>query len=286
MATVVTEHVESREITDGEGVERVFNVFGTADELVALSDLKGHALCPATYNSWPRGNASLEPVCIDELNPDRCIWRATVPYEKAETQGVDRPAAGEEQFQFDTGAGNVHITQSLSTSGKYPAAAADYKGAIGVTDSGVEGVDIPAAALEFSLTRYFANNAVTVAYFGTLKNLAWHTNNASFSLVLRSGQVLTFAEGELLFKRASGGPASAADWGITFSFAASPNVEDRVIGTITGIDKGGHEYLWVRYKEAEDVAASPKRIVQIPEAVYVEKVFEAGALSNLGLDNS
>jgi len=285
MATTVTEYIESRETTDGESIERIYKVRGTASDITALADLKAHADCPSTYNGMTRGNATLTPEFIDANNEPACVWLATVPYAAAEYSGPNRPAAGEEQFQFDTGAGNVHITQSLSTTNKYPAAtAADYKGAIGVTDTGIEGVDVPAAAFEFSITRYFANADVTATYFATLKGLAWHTNNASFDLVLRSGQVLTFAAGELLFKRASGGPASPDDWGITFQFAASPNVTGRVIGTITGIAKGGHEYLWVRYKNAVDATA--KKLVQIPEAVYAEKVFESGALSGLGLDNS
>jgi len=284
MATTVTEYTESGETTDGESIERVYKVRGTASGITALAALLAHADCPATYNGMTRGNATLVPEFVTVNNEPACIWLATVPYTAAEYSGPSRPAAGEEQFQFDTGAGHVHITQSISTTNKYPATAADYKGAIGVTDTGVEGVDVPAAAFEFSITRYFANADATAAYFGTLKGLAWHTNNASFSLVLRSGQVLTFATGELLFKRATGGPASPDDWGVTFQFAYSPSVTGRVIGTITGIAKGGHEYLWVRYKESVDAAA--KKLVQIPEGVYVEKVFEAGDLSGLGLDNS
>jgi len=45
--------------------------------------------------------------------------------------------------------------------------------------------------------------------------------------------------------------------------------------------KKGWEYLWVRYADAED--ATPKAIVKVPVAVYIEKVYEEGDFSGLGI---
>ena len=64
-------------------------------------------------------------------------------------------------------------------------------------------------------------------------------------------------------------------------FAASPNRTGITIGDISGIDKKGHEYLWVRYEDAED--ASAKMIVKRPAAVCVEKVYEEGDFGLLGI---
>lgn len=51
---------------------------------------------------------------------------------------------------------------------------------------------------------------------------------------------------------ASGSQWGTEDWVVTFSFAASPNAVELTVGDITGIDKKGWEYLWVRYQDAED----------------------------------
>ena len=92
------------------------------------------------------------------------------------------------------------------------------------------------------------------------------------------------AAGECLFLGASGSKRGEEDWEITFRFAASPNRTGITVGDITGIAKKGWEYLWVRYADAEDAAA--KALVKKPVAVYVEKVYEDGDFSGLGIGTS
>ena len=64
------------------------------------------------------------------------------------------------------------------------------------------------------------------------------------------------------------------------------------VGDITGISKLGWEYTWARYADSEDAAAkSPTlqsygdgaAIVKKPVAVYVERVYEYGDFSLLGI---
>ena len=71
------------------------------------------------------------------------------------------------------------------------------------------------------------------------------------------------------------------DWEITFKFAGSPNRTGITVGPITGIAKKGWEYLWVRYADAEDPASNT--LVKQPVAAYVEKVYEDGSFSSLGI---
>ena len=52
-------------------------------------------------------------------------------------------------------------------------------------------------------------------------------------------------------------------------------------GGITGINKDGWDYLWVRYNDEEDAAA--KKLVRRPEAVYVERVYLRADLNLLGI---
>ena len=54
-----------------------------------------------------------------------------------------------------------------------------------------------------------------------------------------------------------------------------------VVGPITGIAKKGWEYMWVRYADSEDTVA--KAIVKKPIAAYIEKVYDEGDFSLLGI---
>ena len=79
----------------------------------------------------------------------------------------------------------------------------------------------------------------------------------------------------------AGAKRGSGDWEITFRFAASPNVTHLTIGDITGVDKKGWEYLWVRYADSVDDTA--KALVKKPIAAYVERVYEYGDFSLLGI---
>ncbi len=50
---------------------------------------------------------------------------------------------------------------------------------------------------------------------------------------------------------------------------------------MTGINKRGWDYLWVRYADVEDPTA--KMLVQRPMAVYVEQVYPYRDFSGLGI---
>lgn len=272
MPTACLEKFDSRTTTDGQSLELVYNVTGTADQDAAIFTLKGVA--PATVGSLVRQPVTVEPVCVDLLNPDKSLWTGTVryaPYEKPQP-----PQTGESSYSFDTGGGTQHITQSLQTIGRYAPpgkTAPDFKGAIGVTHDSVEGVDITVPVFNFSEMHYIANGYVDNAYKYTLFLLTGTTNNAAFR---------GFAAGECLFLGASGSKRGAwGDWEITFRFAASPNQTNFYVGDILVPAKKGWEYMWVRYADEEDETA--KAIVKRPVAVYIEKVYESGNYANLGI---
>jgi len=136
----------------------------------------------------------------------------------------------------------------------------------------VEGVDIAVPVYHFSKTHYLPDAIVTPAYRGTLFNLTGKVNGGAFN---------GFAAGECLFLGASGAKRGSGDWEITFRFAASPNVTNLTIGDITGVDKKGWEYLWVRYADSVDDTA--KALVKKPIAAYVERVYEYGDFSLMGI---
>jgi hypothetical protein len=275
MAAVITEHVESRSFTLGAQAVRelVFNIFEAPDEDSAK------AAIVATVG------ASYEGLALDSVNADpvdgRTTWKGYARY--------TRLSNGSE-YTFDTGGGTQHMTQSLATVASYAPAglvAPDFKGAIGVSEDKVEGVDVPSPAYQFTETHYIVDALVTQAYKNTLFQLTGNFNNASFK---------GFAAGECLFMGAAGSVrAGDLTWAITYRFMCSPNATglqiggtasgyyDDFDGSITGIDKLGWDYLWVRYGDFEDSFAYA--LVKQPVAVYVERVSKPGdfSLMNIGV---
>jgi hypothetical protein len=53
------------------------------------------------------------------------------------------------------------------------------------------------------------------------------------------------------------------------------------VGSITGIEKKGHEYMWVRYEAESDTAS--KTLLKVPKYVYVNKVYREASFSGLGI---
>jgi len=264
----LTEKIDSREWTTGEKptVTMHYTLDGTPDDLTAKTLLLNST--PTEYDGLVRDDCSLEPIFVDTAM-GKGKWDCRVRYVAPEDK---EPEVGESSFSFDTGGGTQHITQSIQTIGSYAPpgkTAPDFKGAVGVTHDNVEGVDITVPVYNFSETHYIDDGDVNkAAYFA----LTGKTNNAAWK---------GFAAGEVLFLGASGSKRGSDDWEIAFRFAASPNKTGLTVGDIVGIDKKGWEYMWVRYADAEDATA--KAIVKKPVAVYVEKVYEDGDFSTLGI---
>jgi hypothetical protein len=91
-----------------------------------------------------------------------------------------------------------------------------------------------------------------------------------------------FAAGEVLCMPPTGqkrGPYGK--WEVTFKFASSPNRIGITVGQIIGINKGGWEYMWIRYGESVDPTSHTR--IKKPVGVYVEQVYESGDFSFLGI---
>ncbi len=286
MPITVEEKLESRQSTTGQNasVDLIYIVRGSDDDIQIKSAVDTNS--PSDHDGLEKQSIHIEPI-----GPQ--LWEATVRYGIPGGTNAPPPETGESSFSFDTGGGNQHITQSLQTVGSYAATGMpgtpDFQGAIGVADAsgGIDGVDITVPVYQFSETHYIDDSVVTLAYRGTLFNLTGKTNDAPFK-GLSAGEGLFLGASGTKRGSASGGtsggggaPGSMGDWEITFRFAASPNRTGMTIGGITGIDKKGWEYIWVRYADVEDTTALV--IVKKPVAVYVEKVYEEGDFAALGI---
>ncbi len=260
MATI-RERYDSREATEGvesPSVDLIYVVEGTEDDVAVRSLVE--ATIPALY-------VGLVFQTYHINHEGGGVWEVSVRYGKQEPKDT-----GESSFSFDTGGVTAHITQSLSTVSRHAPSgtAPDCQGAIGVTGDSVEGADVTVPVYNFTETHYLSDAAVTGAYKSALFHLTGQVNNAPFK---------GFAVGEVLFLGASGAKRGAEDWEITYRFAASPNVTGLAVGPITGINKKGWEYLWVRYADAENQNV----LVKQPIAAYVEQVYALGDFSALGI---
>jgi len=196
-------------------------------------------------------------------------WDGSVRY--GTRQGQAPPEEADPTFTMDIGTATTHITQSLETVNSYTAAgvrASDRKQVIGgKPDGSVDGVDKLIAQASWTETHYLPKSRVNRAYFLTLYNLVARMNAGTFRNFAR-GEVI-YIGGTLTKRR------SAPDWECQFKFLPLPNATGLEVGDITGIEKLGHDYLWVYY-EVEKILSDPPIMVTIPKEVLVERLYTFG----------
>ncbi len=262
MAGTISESYLSRPFNVGvksTSRELIYDIHGTDDEGEVQTLILGVA--PAVYNGLILDSVEAEPVFTDS-GSSTGLWK-----------GKARYILPEVEYTFDTGGGQQKVTQSYFTVNSYSATgfpAPDFQGAIGVSEDSVEGCEVPSPKYDFTETHLFDDVDVSSAYKTVLFNLTGRKNGGTFK---------GLAAGACLFLGATGSNRGTGQWSITFRFSGSPNVSGLTIGTITGIDKLGWDYLWIRYGDYSDGTAFS--LVKRPEAVYVERVILDGDMSTL-----
>lgn len=269
-------------------MSRSYKVFGTTDDAVLHAEANATITGSLAFWQYPGANVQLmaESYSVEYLGDD--AWHVTINYSKDGADG-DEPDPLRRSRSFDTSGGTLHITQcqavgagaNLDFEKRFPPEATNMSGAIGVDGSNVNGVDIIVPALSWTETYDVPSQFVTSAYIKSVAGLTGTVNNAAFR---------SFAKGEVLFTGASGSQdwdsqKGNGPWSLSYKFTASPNagagqtMPAITIGNINNIEKGGHEYLWVRYEPKVDQTA----LIQHPKAVYVNKVYREADFSGLGI---
>lgn len=265
MPTTIIEFVKSRTQTYGTAAsmkhERVYKIFGTTDDDAAMTLLL--ATAPTTKTI---GGVLLSDVEYEVADADHEVFECAVNYKKREKKQAGDPP----KFSFETTGQNVHITTSLATVQAVGGSTTDFRQAIGFDEDTIQGTDIIQPVYNFSENHTFAAAYVTQAYKLALYRATGKTNNAVFK---------GFQIGEALFLGGSGSTNSDGDWDISYRFAASENATGLIIGTLTGINKKGWEYLWCRF--SDDVVS--RKIVKRPTAAYVEQVYKPHDFSTIGI---
>lgn len=287
MALTWVEDNESRSATivrlgkrAASSMTRSYKVFGTTNDVEVHADANQTISSQLRFWQYPGTNVQLlaESYSVSYLGDD--AWQVTISYEKNGADNDDQRDPLKRSRSFDTSGSTQHITQAQGES-RFGVNAPDQQKAIGVDDNGVNGVDIVVPQLSWTETYDVPHAYVTTAYIKTVASLTGTVNNATFR---------SFAAGEVLFVGASGSQEwddekGNGPWSLSFKFSASPNagsgqtIPAIAIGSITGINKKGHEYLWVRYEAAVDQSTLLKR----PKHVYVNKVYRDGNFAGLGI---
>jgi hypothetical protein len=258
------EHVEA----NSRALTRNWFCMGTSDrdEVYELALLNN----PSVYQGLLRKSIDLTPLFTD-------MWDVDAEY------GIGKPTGiSPDVYAFKIGTQSVHITQALETIYRLTSAdpnppvanggkgsAADVKEAIGLTAEDVAGCDILVPKMEWSKTVQRAE--ITFEYLITLLNLVGKTNSTIFygfpvGTLLYLGAEPSTSQGQL----ANG--EEFPIWGLTHQFAYERNRLNFGISNITVPEKKGWHYLWAKY----GLAVSDNRLLQPPEAVYVQRVYEAG----------
>lgn len=259
-----------------------YKVIGAADDITVHNEANNFFTANRFYQIGDY-TMLVDSYSVNHLGDD--AWEVTATYK---TLGADDDAAPFRRSRsFDTTGGTQHMTQALQGAGTtfgeriFPSDAPSANYAIAVDESGVKGVDVIAPALQWTETYDVAAGYVTALYIKTVAMLTGTINNANFR---------TFRAGEVLFAGCNGSQQwdlekGDSPWQLSYKFIASPNAGSGQTlppiecGDITGIEKRGHDYLWVRYEEVE----SSGTLLKKPRHVYVNKVYRDGNFSGLGI---
>jgi hypothetical protein len=259
-----------------------YKVFGTADDTVLHNEINAEISAYGQYWQYP-GLPDMklyaESYSVSFLGDN--AWQVQISYSKDGAEDGTEPL--KRARSFDTTGGTQHITQACSVGSggtldfekRFPSSATNMSGAIGVDSNGVNGVDIVVPQLQWQESYDVPNSYVTSNWIRGVAGVTGTTNNASFR---------GFESGEVLFVGCSGSQEWDDDkgrgpWSLSFRFVASKNVTGQTIGSISGISKRGHEYLWVLYEDA----VSSNTLLKQPKAVYVSKVYKDSDFSTLGI---
>jgi hypothetical protein len=259
-----------------------YKIFGTADDTVLHAEINAEISAYGQYWQYPGlPNMKLyaESYSVSFLGDN--AWQVQISYAKDGAEDGTEPL--KRARSFDTTGGTQHITQACSVGSggtldfekRFPSSATNMSGAIGVDSHGVNGVDIVVPQLQWQESYDVPNGYVTSAWIRGVAGVTGTTNNATFR---------GFESGEVLFVGCSGSQEwddqkGRGPWSLSFRFVASKNVTGQTIGSISGIEKKGHEYLWVRYED--DVSGNA--LLKKPKAVYVSKVYKDSDFSALGI---
>ena len=243
-----------------------------------------------TDPSAPSGFVTLDQFAPQVVPRGAGRWEGSAQYrhkagDAASDQNENLSEVGNTELSVNMGTENTTLTQAIDQQSfayvfvdnqgnnvSYPAPEVDN--AINATAEGVEGVSIFSPAGTFQYTKVYANSVVV----GT----NWVHNKSKERCKTNNQPFFGFPIGELLFTQLSLSVRNSGDVEVTFSFAHRPAVTNLHIGPpaplgVTIPNKGGWQYVWVRYRKYDDGTTTSS----IPEGVYLATVYESTNFTSL-----
>lgn len=171
------------------------------------------------------------------------------------------------ETEFDTGGGTQTIKyvqlEHQTAYGLEPGNSPLVYGAINCnSDLRPQGVDIVVPKLRLRIAGRRPSSWLTKPRLREIHRLTGTTNKLIWYSAFDPGEGLFLGA---RFRRQGGGA-----WECSYEFDLAPNRSNIKIGNIAGINKGGHEYLWVFERETVE---NNVLVRAEPFAVYVAKVY-------------
>ncbi len=261
MPITVEERFQSRRggTSDFAYEERDFTVRGSDVPVDIDAAVLAHVDAPATIVGT---DGTLYRVGIRNRDQHgKELWVATVSYESSEFE----LAVGQKRHRWTTTGGTHHILHARSHVTTYNgsgtvAADANHDGQLGWDGRAINGADVVTPVFSFDVD--IALSSIT-GVAATVLSLTGKLNNATF---------YGFAAGEVLYLGATRSDRGNGIKDVTHSFAASPNRTSVSVGSITVSTVGGWDVVSIASTEAGVI-----------EHVYIDKVYDLGNFSSLGI---
>lgn len=249
-----------------------------AEALAAIAGPGGAA--PNEIDDGLGGLLYAKDASLDELiqTPTQTIAIVSAEYGPAEApsqldEGGTEPQASA-SYEFAYQAPSAHIFYALNTTA-YGTDPPDFGNKIRCKYDGQdlvhEGIDTPAANTTNIWRLTVPKGFVTSAYESLVESLMGSVNSESFK-----GR----PAGTMRFVQCQSSVSTGGTLNISWGFQYVPNETNKTIGGITGVDIGGHQIWWTFDERSADLTA--KKVVLEPRAVYVQDIFNAADLNDLG----
>lgn len=197
------------------------------------------------------------------------LYRVTAIYQKP-SYGTPAAEEGDVEFRLNTiGKSQKVLTTLARQDSQAPTGytVPTVGDAIGATETGIEGVDAPFPAFDFTVTNIVSAATATPSYYASIRAASAKVNNASVNTV----EFGTLAAGELLFLGARATKSQNGDLvRVEFEFSALPNATSVEVGGMTFATKEGWDHLWLMFADETDGAARGKK----PIAGFIDRYIE------------
>lgn len=249
----------SKSSGDSQEVSLYYKIAGLEDVNEATALLE--STMPTRLGPLYPHHAKVSPVADN-------IWDGEAIYSSAKP--LSQPI-----YSIEIGVSTSRFTNSLMTVGSYSNGdpIPDFNGAIGVTKDGIEGVDVNVPTFAWNERHLLPDSQINMAYLQVIYNAIAKMNIDPFRI---------FDVGEaLLIGCTMNQSQELPGWEANFRWIGSVNATNFQVGPITVAEKYGHDYLWTYYRSSTNNGNT----VQIPYAVFVERVYQFTDLSALQLDD-